>query len=510
MVHRPGAALAALLAVVGLVACTPANPAEPDEPSGAGEPVASQAPAEPVGSKDVGVQLFQWTWDAIAAECPALGEAGYGWVLTSPPNEHILGEAWWTAYQPVSYRVDSRLGTREEFAAMTAACADAGVGIVADAVVNHMTGQDAPGVGWAGSHYDHYDYPGLWSDVEGHFHHCGLTDNDDIASYTSAVQVRTCELVNLADLATESEPVRARLREYLADLVSLGVSGVRIDAAKHMSSADVEAITAELPEDLLVISEVIRGAQEPIRPEDYTDAGDVLEFAWGRDVAGIVKGGALRLALELGSPEGSTTYLPSDAAWIFVDNHDTERGRQTLSYRDGQDYALANALMLAADYARPVVYSGYAFSDRDAGPVQDADGAVLDATCAPGVGPDADDDDGSWVCQHRWPLVEGMVGWRAAVGPAGEDASTSVDGRVVTVSRGPRGWFAASGNLEPTTGRYPTGLQPGPYCDVAAGPLTPEGQCAGPTVEVDAGGFVEVTIPAKSAVALHVGARPAG
>ncbi|MDQ2624873.1 MAG: alpha-amylase family glycosyl hydrolase, partial [Actinomycetota bacterium] len=368
MLRRPGRVLAVAAVVVGLVACTPAVSAGPSAP-------------EPLASRDVGVQLFQWTWDAIAAECPALADVGYGWVLTSPPQEHILGEAWWTSYQPVSYRIDSRLGSRDQFAAMTEACADAGVGIVADAVVNHMTGQDVPGVGWAGSRYDHFDYPGLWSDVEGHFHHCGLTPNDDIASYSSAVQVRTCELVNLADLATESEPVRARLREYLADLASLGVAGVRIDAAKHMTSADVEAITAELPEGFLVISEVIRGPQEPIRPEEYTDAGDVLEFAWGRDVAGIVKGGALRLALELGSEEGSTTYLPSEAAWIFVDNHDTERGRQTLSYADAQDYALATALMLASGYGRPVVYSGYAFSDRDAGPVQDADGAVLDAVC---------------------------------------------------------------------------------------------------------------------------------
>ncbi len=483
--------------VVGLVACTPAAPTGPTYP-------------EPAASKDVGVQLFQWTWGAIAAECPALGEAGYGWVLTSPPQEHILGEPWWTAYQPVSYQIESRLGSREQFAAMTAACADAGVGVVADAVVNHMTGQDAPGTGWAGSPYEHYDYPGLWSDGEGHFHHCGLTQNDDIASYTSAVQVRECELVNLADLATETEPVRARLRAYLADLVSLGVAGVRIDAAKHMTSADVEAITAELPEGLLVISEVIRGAQEPIRPEDYTDAGDVFEFAWARDVAGIVKGGALRLALELGSDDGSATYLPSDDAWIFVDNHDTERGRQTLSYDDGQDYALATALLLAAGYGRPVVYSGYAFSDRDAGPVQDAEGAVLDAACEPDVGPEVEYDDGAWVCQHAWPSVAGVVGWRAAVGPAGADATTTVDGRVVTVGRGQLGWLAASGNADATTGRYATGLLPGTYCDVAAGPLTADGACTGPAVEVDDEGMAEVTIPAKGVVALHVGARPAG
>ena len=494
MLRRLAVRLLAGVVVVGLLAaCTPAGAEHP----------------EPAAAKDVGVQLFHWTWDAIAAECPALAEAGYGWVLTSPPQEHVLGEQWWTVYQPVSYRVESRLGTREQLAAMTAACAEVGVDVVADAVVNHMTGQDEPGVGWAGSRYAHYDYPGLWSDAEGHFHHCGLTADDDISRYDDVVEVRSCELVNLADLATETEPVRARLREYLADLVDLGIAGVRIDAAKHMAPPDVEAIVADLPAQALVLSEVIRGPQEPIRPEEYLGAGDVLEFAWGRDVKGIVQGGALRLATELGSHEGSATYLPSDAAWIFVDNHDTERGRQTLSYADGQDYVLANVLMLASHYGRPIVYSGYAFSDRDAGPEQDGSGAVLPATCPEDAGPARAWADGEWVCQHAWPEIAGVVGWRAAVGPAGEDAQVQVDGRVVAFSRGERGWLVVNGNAEDVTSTFETGLLPGAYCDVVAGRLA-DGACTGQVVEVADGGHATVTVPARSAVAVHVGARQDG
>ena len=33
----------------------------------------------------------------------------------SPPNEHIQGDAWWTRYQPVSYKLQSRSGNREQF-----------------------------------------------------------------------------------------------------------------------------------------------------------------------------------------------------------------------------------------------------------------------------------------------------------------------------------------------------------------------------------------------------------
>lgn len=41
---------------------------------------------------DVIVQMFEWTWDSVAAECTAfLGPAGYGFVQVSPPQEHIQG-----------------------------------------------------------------------------------------------------------------------------------------------------------------------------------------------------------------------------------------------------------------------------------------------------------------------------------------------------------------------------------------------------------------------------------
>ena len=485
--RRRLAALAAVVALVGpLAACTPA-----------------QEPVAPAGARDVGVQLFQWTWDAIAAECTStLGPAGYGWVLTSPPQEHVLGPQWWTGYQPVSYLVESRLGTREQLAAMVAACHEAGVEVVADAVVNHMTGQDAPGTGWAGSPYEHYEYPGVWSDADGDFHHCG-TPSDDIGSYQDAYQVQNCELVNLADLATGRTNVQDGIVAYLEDLLSLGVDGFRIDAAKHMPAADVEAITARLPEGTRIISEVIRGPGEPITPEQYLGAGDVFEFAWGRDVAGMIRGGSLGLAAELGSGSG---YLPSDQAWIFVENHDTERDTRTLGYEDGADLVLATVLMLATDYGRPVVYSGYAFSDRDTGPAQDALGRVLDASCTGDTGPRDTYADGDWVCPHSWSAVTGMVGWRDAVGadPATERWR---DGDTIALSRGERGTVVISAEQDAVTVTVPTTLADGSYCDVVAGPVA-DGACTGEPIEV-ADGTVTVTVGPVSAVALHVGARPA-
>lgn len=467
-------------------------------------PLAGCTPADPEPAGDVGVQMFQWTWDAIAAECTdVLGPAGYGWVLTSPPQEHVLGEAWWTAYQPVSYQVESRLGTRAEFAAMVDACGAAGVEVIADAVINHMTGSDTGGTGWAGSTYEHYEYPGLYTRTD--FHDCGLTADDDIDDYGDAGQVQTCELLDLADLDTSAEHVRATIVGYLEDLLGLGVAGFRIDAAKHMAAADVEAIVAELPPGTRILSEVIYGAGEPIQPTEYTGAGQVFDFIYGRDLESIARSGAVERAEDLGTSPGS---LGDEHAVVFVTNHDTERNGSTLSYADGWSAALADVLMLAWPYGTPVVYSGYAFSDRDAGPPQDADGAVLDASCLTAPGPDAEPTDGQWVCQHRWPATAAMVGWRNV---AGDDEVVDLwtDGRAIAFGRGQTAFVAVNGLADPRTDTLATSLPAGAYCDVLTGGVV-DGACAGSTVEVGEDGSVELTVPGHAAVALHVGARPEG
>ncbi|GEL94716.1 alpha-amylase [Cellulomonas composti] len=483
-------ATAVAVAVAALGACS-SEPADP-----------ATQPATDGSGHDVGVQLFQWTWDAIAAECTDdLGPAGYAWVLTSPPQEHVLGGQWWTAYQPVSYLLESRLGTREQFAAMVATCHDAGVDVRVDAVVNHMTGQDEPGTGWAGSSYEHYEYPGIWTYDD--FHHCGLSTSDDIVSYFDRAQVQTCELVNLADLATETAPVRERLSAYLQDLVSLGVDGLRIDAAKHMAADDIAAILAPLTKgdaddgaDLAIMQEVIRGSAEPISPDEYLGNGQVYEFTYGKELKGVIAGSP-GLALELG--DATARYVPSDDAVVFVENHDTERNGSTLSYQDGTDDALATVLMLAGAYGTPQVYSGYSFTDTDAGPQQLDDGEVVDATCGGDPRPGADLKDGAWVCQHRWPQVAGMVGWRGVVGDA-PVVDTWSEGDAVALGRGQRGFVVVNFGDDELRTTLTTSLPDGSYCDVLAGGE----DCTKVTVE---DGRVDVVVPAGAALAWDVADR---
>ncbi len=443
---------------------------------------------------DVGIQLFQWNWNSIASECTdVLGPAGIAWVLTSPPQEHIVGSPWWTAYQPVSYKIESRLGTREQFESMVKTCHKAGVAIIVDAVINHMTGQDSDGVGWAGTPFGHYKYPGLYTEKD--FHHCGLSDSDDITDYSSAGNVQNCELVNLADLATETSHVQETIARYLNDLRSIGVDGFRIDAAKHMPADDVAAIVERIDGDPYIVQEVIRSDGEPIQPEDYLDNGDVFEFGLAYQLVTWMKTGQLA---NIANVDGYG-FAPSSAARTFVDNHDTERNRQTLSYRDGAKYQLATILLLASDYGSPVLYSGYAFTINNNSLPQDADGLVTDVACASFSEPGATFEDGEWVCQHRWVGTLGMVGWRIAVGSAEVQDEWS-DGDAYAFGRGSLGYVALNSSDEPLEHRFETSLPAGEYCNVVAAGCD--------VVEVAADGSFSAAVPSWGAVAIHVDSRP--
>ncbi|HEY7853800.1 MAG TPA: alpha-amylase family glycosyl hydrolase, partial [Aquiluna sp.] len=353
----------------------------------------------------VGLQMFMWNWDSIAKECEFLGASGIDWVQTSPPQEHIRGAAWWTVYQPVSYQIESRLGSREQFRNMVSTCAEHDVDIIADAVINHMTGQDS-GTGYAGTEFTKYEYPGLYTRAD--FHNCNLTPNDQIADYKNLAQVQTCELLGLSDLDTKSEKVQQTILSYLNDLLSLGVAGFRIDAAKHIYAPELKAIIDQLPEGTRIIHEVIRGGGEPVQPEQYLDSGEVWEFDYARNMRSYFK-------REVITPAASRArflrFTPSNQTVSFVSNHDTERNGETLSYRDARYFELATAMMLAEDYGQPMLYSSYAFESYDAGPDERIDG-VVDVSCDGVTGPKTEYANYEWICQHRWQSTINMIGFR--------------------------------------------------------------------------------------------------
>ncbi|WP_431963429.1 carbohydrate-binding module family 20 domain-containing protein [Actinacidiphila sp. bgisy160] len=453
------AGLAALLSTAGLVGV-------------------SQQPAQaaPPGSKDVTATLFEWKFASVAKECTnTLGPAGYGYVEVSPPQEHVQGAQWWTSYQPVSYRIAGRLGDGTAFRNMVDTCHAAGVKVIADAVVNHMSAGSGTGTG--GTSYSKYNYPGFYQDQD--FHSC----RTNISDYGNRDNVQNCELVGLSDLNTGSDYVRSTIAAYLNNLISLGVDGFRIDAAKHMAAADLAAIKAKLSNpSVFWAQEVIYGSGEAVQPGEYTGTGDVDAFQGAYDLKRIFSNEKLAYLSNWGASWGAG-YLPSGSSRTFVDNWDTERNGSTLNYKAGATYTLANVYMLAWPYGSPNVYSGYEFSDNDAGP---PNGGTVNACYSDG-----------WKCQHAWPQIAGMVGFRNAVAGTAVTNWWSNGNNAIAFGRGSKGYVAINHESGPLTRTFTTSLPAGTYCDV---------QHSGATYTVGSDGGFTATIGANDAVALYAGA----
>ena len=448
--------------------------------------------------RTVFVHLFEWNWTDIAKECENfLGPKGFAAVQVSPPQEHVKGSQWWTRYQPVSYKIGSRGGSREQFEDMVKRCKAVGVNVYVDAVINHMSSVGS-GVGVAGSSYEEYSYPAV-PYGRGDFHFCGTRDND-IFNYNNAYEVRYCELLNLADLATEKDYVRDKIAGYMSDLVAMGVAGFRIDAAKHMEPKDITELLKRVEGNPYVFQEVIaQSPSEPIRAEEYFATGDVTEFNYQLKIAEHFKEkGKVKYLETFGERWG---LIPSDKAIVFTANHDSERGHggggSVLTFRYGKLFEIAEVFMLAWPYGYPKVMSSYEFSGDDQGPPATSPYSGSTITCGFNE---------AWKCQHRWTPIANMVGFRNVAADKFVVTNFVAKGNVIAFGRAERGFVVINREDFSISESYKTSVASGTYCDVISGNFE-DGKCTGNTVVVDAEGNISVSVPALSAVAIHANAK---
>jgi alpha-amylase len=487
---------AALLVV--LVAAATACSGDADDDDDENQPAAAT-----VGGPDgVLANLWAWSWDSVAQECAdVLGPGGYSGVQVAPPQDSLSRtetgagsdhlHPWWEIYQPAGYELTSRFGDEAEFAAMVDACREAGVRVYVDAVVNHMTGQGSTSYG--GASFGKYEYDGLYGPDDFHASpdDCpvpadGANLAGQINDYADVAEVFGCELVGLSDLDTGSEEVRQTIADHLNRLLGLGVSGFRIDAAKHVGPTDLTAIADRLDDTVdgeppVLMYEVLAGSPGEAAAPAYVD---LPGRAHGR-VLGFGFAGHVEIAFEssLGTLETITTnpdVLGSEMEVSLVANHDSERTGSTLTHSDDA-WALANAFVLAFGYGAPQVYSSYAWTFPDDPPPSSDDGHVTPTDC------DGED----WVCVHRDPAVLAMVGFHTATDGQPVEG-LAVDGQVVSFARGGAGFAAFNDEETERTLTVATGLPAGDYDDLVGGE----------TVTVGDDGAAEITLPAYGALAL--------
>lgn len=424
------------------------------------------------------VHLFEWQWNDIASECENyLGPNGFSAVQVSPPQKSVSGSQWWTRYQPLSYAIEGRSGTRAEFASMVSRCKAAGVDIYVDAVINHMAALNR-------------SFPEVpYSSAD--FHSCTTTIN-----YADAWSIQNCDLSGLNDLKTESDYVRGKIAAYMNDMSSLGVAGFRLDASKHMPAADISNIVGRLTGSPYIYQEVIGAAGEPVQPSQYTYIGDVTEFNYSNTVSYYFKGrGALKTLANIGTANWSS-WLASSDAQVFVENHDNQRQNtyNIITYKDGANLnTLAHVFMLGWPYGYPEIMSSYSWDDHDQGPP--TTGA---SSCTNG-----------WLCEHRIRAIANMVAFRNNTNAKFLTSNYWDNGNnQMAWGRGGLGFVAINREDSATLSRtFATGMPAGTYCDIIHADFNyATGACSGATITVDAAGNATFTVAVHDAVAFHVGA----
>ncbi|RYQ04475.1 Amylopullulanase [Bifidobacterium pseudolongum subsp. globosum] len=471
---------------------------------------------------DVQVIAFQQTWNSIAKECTnTYGPQGVAYVEISPPQESIQGTEWWTSYQPVSYKLDSKLGTEAEFKNMITTCDAAGVGIIADVVLNQTTGLDVAAgeqTGVAGTKYNGLtgDYPGFTGEngqypqgvTAADFH--DYNNGASVSDYKNQQEVQEGRLNSMWDFDTSSEKVQDIQSDYLAKLYKMGVKGFRMDAVKHINNEDIKGIKDKMAQkvgknanDIYWIQEVIGNASEApgIQPRNYLETGTVTQFDYKSDLNVKFKGKIAELkdlSTRIGDLSSNPNAIASKDANVFVTNWDTARNDGAITYKNDSMYALANAFMLAYDYGTPRLLSDYKYDDNAAG----APGATATAV------PDVDFDqacstkDGDWNCQQRWTTTRGMIAFHNYVDGTSVSDWQDDGANNIAFSRGDKGFVAINNSTEDKEAEYATSMPDGEYCDVYAV------QDCSKTVTVS-GGKAKVTVPAMQAVAIYGGATKA-
>ena len=491
-------------------------------------------PTNPAAT-DVTMIAFQQSWKTIGDECTkTYGPEGVKYVQVSPPQESIQGTQWWTVYQPVSYKLDSRFGTEDEFKTMISQCNAAGVQIVADMVLNHTTGHDVSWVddqyGVAGTEYNgsYGRYPGIgiyqyeesgnnhqYGLPSGDFHTCKSNVSDNISDYTNADEVWNCRLSTMWDINTGSDRVQNIQAEYLAHLWEDGVRGFRIDSAKHMDPNDIASIKRKFMTKAGITDErsfpwsqeVIyhNGESEKFAPERYEKNGQVTEFSYAYSLLKDFNGSITNL-------KNITSDLLDDAdnATVFVSNWDTARGSETLKPVSGARYELANAFMLGYDYGHPKILSDYAFNEStqyDDGVKDSTDTTVpkisMDGVCATQKDP-TQMEYGDWNCQQRWTSIRGMIKFHNAVNGTSvsnwqESGSNNIAFERADANGKSKGLLALNNTLQEHDVDYTTSLPDGEYCNVYAS------RTCSQTVTVS-GGRAKATIGKRSAIAIYAGA----
>ena len=164
------------------------------------------------------LHCFCWKYNDIKAMLPEIAEAGFTSVQTSPAQQGCGGDngpKWYALYQPLGFYVgNNELGSKDDLKALCDEADKYGIKVIVDVVANHLAG----------------DHSNIQNDLKDgqYWHH-----EDGGINYLNRKEIHQ-RAIGMPDINSEHEYVQQCVRKYLEELKSLGVDGIRWDAAKHI------------------------------------------------------------------------------------------------------------------------------------------------------------------------------------------------------------------------------------------------------------------------------------
>ena len=170
------------------------------------------------------LHCFNWKLSDIKSELPNIAKAGFGAVQISPMQRPDQSQVkWYDAYRPYDFKfTDNVLGSAADLKALCSAAESYGIKIIVDVVANHVDGTAS----------NKTEYHDSWWNSNGR-----LRWNGDV-NYGDRYSITHNQLGGgggYPDVNSEDSEVANRAKAYLEELKSMGVKGIRWDAAKHIA-----------------------------------------------------------------------------------------------------------------------------------------------------------------------------------------------------------------------------------------------------------------------------------
>lgn len=287
------------------------------------------------------LHAFNWSYNTIKENLPAIAAAGYTTVQTSPvqqPKDYstsgdVTGQ-WWKLYQPISFHIaeQSWLGTKDDLKSLCDEADKYGIKIICDIVSNHIANADETRPDSVSNQVKKYE-PEFYKKRRTYTRTYKGDANDSSVQAVVQGHVSKCP-----DLVTNDTAVQTYIINLLKECIDCGVDGFRFDAAKHIETEDdgeyasdywknittsaSSYYTQKTGDDLYIYGEILNNCGADRSYSSYTKYINVTDNRTGDAVLYNVTRGKASTATNAKYKSG----VAASNAVLWAESHDTYEG----------------------------------------------------------------------------------------------------------------------------------------------------------------------------------------